>query len=81
MRSEQYKGCDITVIREFEAVADGNDLLNTLSDDAKPVISVEIMLPDGSEIAKRLSIDSENSAILFAYRIIDEMERRKGSLA
>ena len=68
-------------MREFEAVADGNDLLNMLSDDAKPVVSVEIMLPNGSEIKNRLSVDSENSWMLYAYRIIDEMERRKGSLA
>ncbi len=81
MRSEHYKGCDIIVMREFEAVADGNDLLNMLSDDAKPVVSVEIMLPNGSEIKNRLSVDSENSGMLYAYRIIDEMERRKGSIA
>ncbi len=77
MRSERYKGCDITVIREFEAVKDGNDLLNTLSDDAKPVVSVEITFPNGAEIARRLSTDSEDSGMMFAYRIIDEMERRK----
>ena len=79
MRSEQYKGCDIIVMREFEAVPDGHNLLNTLSDDAKPVISVEIVFPDGSEFKNNLSIDDESSGILYAYRIIDEMERRKAS--
>ncbi len=79
MRSEHYKGCDIIVMREFEAVPDGHNLLNTLSDDGKPVISVEIMFPDGSEIKNKLSIDDESSGILYAYRIIDEMERRKTS--
>ena len=78
MRSEQYKGCDLVVIREFKAVSDGNELLNTLSDDAKPVVSVEIKFPDGSKIQRRLSIDSEDSGMLYAYRIIDEIERGKG---
>ena len=77
MRSERYKGCDIIVMREFEAVPDGHNLLNTLSDDAKPMISVEIVFPDGAEIKNRLSIDDESSGLMYAYRIIDEMERRK----
>ncbi len=81
MRSERYKGCDVIVIREFEAVEDGSDLLHTLSDDAKPMISVDITFPNGDEIKRRLSTDSEDSATLFAYRIIDEMERRRGTLA
>ena len=79
MRSEQYKGCDIVVMRDFEAVPDGHNLLNTLSDDAKPAISVEILFPDGSEIKNKLSIDDESSGMLYAYRIIDEMERRKAA--
>ena len=80
MRNELYKGCDIIVLREFEAVEDGSDLLHTLSDDAKPVVSVEIKFPNGNEITRRLSIDSEDSGLMFAYRIIDEMERRTGPL-
>ena len=79
MRSERYKGCDIIVMREFEAVPDGHNLLHTLSDDARPVISVEIVFPDGAEIKNRLSIDDESSGLMYAYRIIDEMERRKAS--
>ncbi len=79
MRSERYKGCDIVVMREFEAVPDGHNLLTTLSDDARPVISVEIMFPDGTEIKNKLSIDDESSGLMYAYRIIDEMERRKAS--
>ena len=79
MRSERYKGCDIIVMREFEAVPDGHNLLNTLSDDAKPMISVEIVFPDGAEIKNRLSIDDESSGLMYAYRIIDEMERRRAS--
>ena len=80
MRNELYKGCDIIVMREFEAVKDGSDLLHTLSDDAKPVVSVEIKFPNGNEISRRLPVDSEDSGLMFAYRIIDEMERRKGPL-
>ena len=79
MRSERYKGCDIIVMREFEAVPDGHNLLHTLSDDAKPMISVEIVFPDGAEIKNRLSIDDESSGLMYAYRIIDEMERRARS--
>ena len=79
MRSERYKGCDIIVMREFESVPDGHNLLNTMSDDAKPVISVEIVFPDGAEIKNQLSIADESSGLLYAYRIIDEMERRKAS--
>ena len=79
MRSERYKGCDIIVMREFEAVEDGHNLLNTLSDDARPAVSVEIVFPDGSEMKNRLPVDSENSGMMYAYRIIDEMERRKAS--
>ena len=78
MRHEQYKNCDIVVIREFQAVSDGNDLLNKLSDDGKPVVSVEITFPDGSEIKRRLPVDSENSGMMFAYRIVDEFAHRKG---
>jgi hypothetical protein len=79
MRNERYKGCDVIVMREFEAVPDGHNLLNTLSDDARPVISVEITFPDGTEIKNKLSIDDESSGLMYAYRIIDEMERRKAS--
>jgi hypothetical protein len=43
------------------------------------VISVEITFPDGSEIKNQLSIDDESSGLMYAYRIIDEMERRKAS--
>ena len=78
MRSESYKGCEIIVMREFGAVEDGDHLLSALVDDAKPTISVEIAFPDGAEFSRRLSTDSENSAIMYAYRIIDEIERRKG---
>ena len=76
MRSERYKDCDIIVMREFEAVQDGHNLLNTVSDDGRPAVSVEITFPDGTEIARRLPIDDESSGIMFAYRIIDEMLRR-----
>ena len=79
MRHEQYKGCDITVMREFNAVEDGHNLLNAMSDDAKPVVSVDIILPSGQEISRRLPIDSENSGMMFAYRIVDEWERRRAS--
>ena len=78
MRSETYKGCEIIVMREFSAVGDGHNLLNALSDDAKPIISVEIAFPNGDGFSRRLSVDSENSAIMYAYRVIDEVERRKG---
>lgn len=80
MRHEQYKGSDITVMREFDAVGDGHNLLNALSDDAKPTVLVEITLPNGQEISRRLPIDNENTGMMFAYRIVDEWERRRESV-
>ena len=79
MRSETYKGCEITIIRDFGAVEDGDHLLSALTDDGKPTVSVDISFPDGKLLSRRLSVDSENSAIMYAYRIIDEVERRKGA--
>ena len=80
MRHEEYKGSDITVMREFDAVEDGHNLLNALSDDAKPIVLVEITLPNGQEISRRLPIDNENTGMMFAYRIVDEWERRRASV-
>lgn len=79
MRSETYKGCEITIIREFGAVEDGDHLLSAMVDDGKPTVSVDISFPNGAAISRRLSVDSENSAAMYAYRIIDEVERRKGA--